>query len=267
MRAPAQRVVSLNCSNTEIVCALGCADRLVAVDADSDFPVDVVAGLPRVGRDLDIDIAAVARLQPDLVLGSLTVPGHERVVAGLVAAGLPHLAPETQSLADTYADILAIGARLGVAARAAALVERMRAATAPIAPPGRRPRILVQWWPKPVIAPGQRSWVHDLLLAAGAENPLGDRDVKSQPLADAEVAALAPDAIVIAWCGVRPENYRPDRVRENPAFAATPAVRRGAIHCVPEAFLGRPGPRLIEGFAALRAIAVAAAAAPPCGDP
>lgn len=249
----ARRVVSLNCSNTEIVCALGCADRLVAVDADSDWPESVVANLPRVGRDLDIDIAEVAALAPDLVLGSLTVPGHERVVQGLAQARLPYLAPETQSLADTYADILAIGERLGVAPRAQALVAEMRAAIAPQARQ-RRPRVLVQWWPKPAIVPGKRSWVHDLLLAAGADNPLGDREVKSQPLADHDVAALAPDAIVLSWCGVRPEKYRPDKILTNPALATTPAVRRGAVFVIPEAFLGRPGPRLVDGYRALRAV-------------
>ena len=83
------RVVSLACSNTEIVCALGCAHMLVGVDSHSDRPQEVVDGLPKVGPDLEIDIDAVAALKPDLVLASLTVPGHEEVVAGLEKASLP----------------------------------------------------------------------------------------------------------------------------------------------------------------------------------
>ncbi|MBT3326654.1 MAG: ABC transporter substrate-binding protein, partial [Gemmatimonadales bacterium] len=82
------RIVSLACSNTEIVCALGCAHMLVGVDDHSDFPVDVVAALPKVGPDLDIDVDKVATLKPDLVLATLTVPGHEQVVARLEEAGL-----------------------------------------------------------------------------------------------------------------------------------------------------------------------------------
>src|SRR5258706_2399073 len=77
------RVVSLTCSNTEIVCALGLAECLVGVDNHSDYPVDVVTPLPRVGPDLDIDVDRVRALEPDLVLASLTVPGHERIVAEL----------------------------------------------------------------------------------------------------------------------------------------------------------------------------------------
>ena len=62
------RVVSLTCSNTEIVCALGASDLLVGVDDHSDFPEDVVARLARVGPDLTVDAKAVAEyLKPAIV--------------------------------------------------------------------------------------------------------------------------------------------------------------------------------------------------------
>ncbi len=77
------RIVSLTCSNTEIVCALGCAEWLVGVDNHSDYPSEVVSKLPRVGPDLGVRIADVAALEPDWVLASLTVPGHEKVIEGL----------------------------------------------------------------------------------------------------------------------------------------------------------------------------------------
>ena len=250
------RVVSLNCSNTEIVHALGMAHALVGVDDDSDWPPDVVTPLPKVGRDLDVRIPDVRALEPDLVLASITVPGHEQVVAGLAHAGLRHHAPETQSLADVYQDIRDIAALLGVPDRAERLVAAMRDVieAPPEVPPERAPSILVEWWPKPVIAPGRRSWVDDLLRHAGARNPLGERDVKSEPLEDSKVAELDPAAIVISWCGVQPAKYRPEVVTDNPAFATVTAVRNGAVHTIPEAYLGRPGPRLVAGSRALRAI-------------
>jgi iron complex transport system substrate-binding protein len=255
------RVVSLACSNTEIVCALGCGDLLVGVDDHSDHPVEVLAPLPRLGPDLEIDVERVAALEPDLVLATLTVPGHERVVERLEAAGLPYVAPEPVSLEDVYRDIEDIAGLLGVPARAAALVRTMREAMGEDAPEeAERPRILVQWWPKPVIAPGRRSWTHDVLERAGGANPLGAEDVKSRPLTDEEVAAFAPDAIVLSWCGVHPSKYRPDVVLKNAAFAEVPAVRAGRVLCVPEAHLGRPGPRLVEGVRALREVVARCAA-------
>lgn len=261
------RIVSLACSNTEIVHALGCGHLLVGVDDHSDWPVELVAPLPKVGPDLDIDVARVAALAPDLVLATLTVPGHEKVVERLEAAGLPFIAPEPVSVADIYRDITEIAGRLGVPERGASLVAEMQAelgdGTVPEpAPDG--PAVLIQWWPKPVIAPGRLSWAHEALLLAGGRNPL-DEAVKSRPLTNREVVEMAPDAIVLSWCGVRPEKYRPDVVLENPDFAGVPAVRNGQVHCVGEPFLGRPGPRLVEGLRALREVVAACVAASPPG--
>lgn len=249
------RVVSLNCSNTEIVAALGCGAMLVGVDSDSDWPTELVAPLPRVGRDLDIDVEAVKALRPDLVLASRTVPGHDAVVERLERAGLRHLAPRTRSLAGVCDDIRTIADCLGVAARGAEVAERLAHGVAQAGTPDASgPRILVQWWPKPVIAPGRQSWVHDLLAAVGARNPLGERDVESEPLADERVAELDPDAIVISWCGVATAKYRPDVVYARAAWQDCAFVRRRRVFCIPEALLGRPAPRLLQGAVALREI-------------
>lgn len=249
------RVVSLNCSNTEIVCALGRAELLVGVDDHSDFPEAVVRGLPRVGPDLGIDIERVKALEPDLVLASLTVPGHEKIIEALERAGLRYHAPEPIALEHVYRDIEDIAVLLGVAERGHSVVADMQAyigTRGDTAPAG--PRILVQWWPKPVIAPGSRSWVNGLMTAAGAVNPLAERDVKSAPLGDDEVAALDPDVLVISWCGVRPEKYRPEVIYRNPAWQATRAVCNRRVYCIPEGHLGRPSPRLVQGYEGLRAI-------------
>ncbi|MFZ5889942.1 MAG: ABC transporter substrate-binding protein [Myxococcota bacterium] len=248
-----RRVVALTCSNTEIVCALGCADRLVAVDDHSDYPVEVVRALPRVGPDLSIDVQRVASHAPDLVLASLSVPGHERVIENLERAKLPFIAPEPRSLADVYENIRQIGALLEVSDRAEALVAEMQRELAPRAQ-GQGPRILVEWWPKPVIVPGRDSWVNQLLGAAGAQNPLAERAVKSTPLRDEEAAALEPDASVISWCGVRLEKYRTDVVLRRPTWQHLELVKKRRVFPVTEAWLGRPGPRLVDGARALRRI-------------
>jgi iron complex transport system substrate-binding protein len=252
------RVVSLACSNTEIVCALGCEGFLVGVDDHSDYPVDAVRSLPRVGPDLDVDVAKVAALEPDLVLATLTVPGHERVVEMLEAAGLPYVAPEPVSVEDVYRDVRDIGRLLGAAERAEALVREMRAELegedADDRPGPDAPSILVQWWPKPVITPGRRSWATDVLRAAGARAVLGHEDHKSRPMTDAEVAELTPDAVVLSWCGVHPDKYRPDVVLGNAAWTDLPFVKQRRVYCVGEPLLGRPGPRLVEGVRALRSI-------------
>jgi iron complex transport system substrate-binding protein len=247
------RIVALTCSNTEIVCALGCAEWLVAVDDHSDYPDAVVKGLPRVGPDLGIDAARVAAQRPDLVLASLTVPGHERVLDSLQREKLPFIAPEPHSVADVYCNILEIAGLLGVSERGERLVASMRDELEQRpAPSGLR--VLVEWWPKPVIVPGRDSWVNQLLLAAGAENPCAERPVKSTPLSERAAAALVPDVSVISWCGVRLEKYRKEVVLRRPAWQELELTRRGRVYPIPEAWLGRPGPRLVEGARELRRI-------------
>jgi iron complex transport system substrate-binding protein len=138
----------------------------------------------------------------------------------------------------------------------------MRAQAADIgAPVESRPSILVEWWPKPVIVPGRYSWVSDMLAAVGAKNPWRERECKSTPIADSEVIAAAPDAVVLSWCGVPPDKVRPDIVRKRQTWRDLPAVANNRIYCIPEAWMGRPGPRLIDGMRALRNIAQAVAQA------
>jgi iron complex transport system substrate-binding protein len=248
------RVVSHTCSNTEIVCALGGADLLVAVDNDSDFPEAVVQRLPQLGRDLDLDTEAVRRLAPDLVLTSLTVPGHERIVDQLQAAGLRCLVIDPQSLDEVFASIRTIAEALGCAARGDALVAQMETAMPPQPVDADAPRILVEWWPKPVIGAARRSWVHDLIERAGGRNALGDHDAKSATVETGAAAGVAPDAIVMSWCGVKVEKYRANVVLGRQGWAQTAALQQRRVYPVSEAYLGRPGPRLVDGYRALRQI-------------
>lgn len=248
------RIVSHTCSNTEIVCALGCADFLVGVDNDSDYPEAVVAPLPKLGRDLELEISQVEKLKPDLVLSSLTVPGHERIVDSLRAAGLPLLVIDPIGLNGVYDSIIQIAEALGVLKRGRSLVAKMQAQMPPVEVTGERPKVLVEWWPKPVIAPARQSWINELLRLAGGVNPWETRDGKSIEVSDADARESAPDAIVMSWCGVKEEKYRADVVARRPGWSDVPAVKHRRIYPITEAFLGRPGPRLVEGYQALRSV-------------
>jgi iron complex transport system substrate-binding protein len=241
------------------------AHHLVGVDDHSDHPADVVARLPRLGPELGIDVGKVLELKPDLVLASLSVPGHEKVVASLEGEDLPLLVLDPTCLAQILQDIRTVARALGVQARGERVVremqtglreegERSRKTFNPGLGRGSReelPTLLIEWWPKPVIAPGRLSWIQDLLDLVGARNPLGEEEVRSRPVPDEEVARMAPDAVILSWCGVDPGKYRPDVVYRNPLWQDVPALKSRQVHCIPEAYLGRPGPRLVEGARAL----------------
>lgn len=250
------RVVAHTCSNTEIVCALGCADVLVGVDEDSDYPPEVVDPLPKLGRDLSLDITGVLALKPDLVLTSLTLPGHEKIVAALEAAGLKTLVCAPLRLADVYSDIRRIAEALEVSERGESLVRQMQADMPPISP-AYRPRIQVEWWPKPVIVPALDSWVTDVIQLAGGENAYAGHLSKSVQVSPELALQHQPDAIIMSWCGVAEKNYRADVVLRREGWQDVTALQQQRVVPITEAFLGRPGPRLVEGYRALRKIITA----------
>jgi iron complex transport system substrate-binding protein len=242
------RIVAHTCSNTEIVCALGRADWLVGVDDHSDYPPEVVAGVERVGPDLDIDVEHVAALKPDLVITSLTVPGHERCLERLQQAGLPCLVTRPHTLADVVDDIRRIGEALDAERRATILADAFRRRLE--TPPPKHPPvpILIEWWPKPVIVPGRKSWVNEMLTLAGGFNPFAGVDRESLEIDTDQAVMASPEAIVMSWCGVEENKYRPHIVSRREGWSEIPAVRVGRIIPISEAWLGRPGPRLIQGI-------------------
>lgn len=247
------RLISHSCSNTEIVCALGAATLLVGCDEHSDYPPEIVADLPRVGPDQRLDIQKLAALKPDLVIASNTIPGHAETIRDLERAGIAHVVIEPLALEDIPDNIRTIGSAIGFEQAAEQLAARVESELdVPLTRIGSSPRILVEWWPKPVIVPGRHSWVTGLLGRAAAVNPLGEEPVKSRPLATNEVFSLAPDAIVISWCGVPFSKYRPDIVKNR--WPNLDAVMKEQIFCISEEYLGRPGPRIVEGLKQLRAI-------------
>jgi iron complex transport system substrate-binding protein len=248
------RIVSHTCSNTEIVCALGRADWLVGVDDHSDHPPEVVESLPRIGPDLEVDVERVCALEPDLVITSLTVPGHERCLERLEAAGLPLLVTQPHSLADVAADIRRVGRAIDAEPAGEALAQRFEAVISQPPPQHDPVPILVEWWPKPVIVPGRRSWVNEMLELAGGVNPWRGRDAESLEV-DTEMAlAAAPEAVVMSWCGVDERKYRPHVVSRREGWRAIPAIANERIFAVSEAWLGRPGPRLLDGIEKLRTV-------------
>ncbi len=248
------RVASLTCSNTEIVCALGMAHVLIGIDDHSDHPQGPLKSLPRLGPDLSIDIPLLAELKPDLILASLTVPGHEKVVEEIDQMGVDYIAPDPRCLRDIFRDIGKIAELLGVPQRGEALVgwmqrglDQQKVDIAPIP-------VLVEWWPKPVYVPTRHSWVNEMLLLAGGYNPWADDDGHSREVTAEEVTCHDPAAVVISWCGVASHQYKTEKVIQRGGWESVSAVRQEQVFPIPEAYLGRPGPRVVEGVRRLREV-------------
>ena len=250
-RAVPQRIVSLTCSNTEILFALGLGAQVVGVDDWSDFPREVKA-LPRVGPDLKIDMAKVAALEPDLVLASLSVPGMERNLPGLERLGVPFLVLEPKSLDDVFKDIETISAATGVSESGRRLIADLQARIDAVRARAReaidRPTLYWEWWPKPLISPGRLSWILQMSELAAADLLFKDVEATSFVVQESQVCERDPDFVMLCWCGTLQEKMNVSKVGERPGWERLRAVKQGRIHCFPEDLFGRLGSCLVEGL-------------------
>lgn len=245
---PPRRLITLCPSNTELVGALGCIDRVIACDASSDHPAET-ARLERLGHDLAPDLARIAALAPDLVISSLTVPGMERVVTGLHARGIPQLVLAPASLSDVRQGAAIVAQALGVPERGEALIQQLERerdalhARAAARPPAR---VYLEWWPKPMFTPGRDCYSNELIALAGGVNVFAERAGASVRIEAEELLRAAPDVCFVSWCGVRADKLDPARLIQRAGLEGLEAARAGRVFPLDEAFSGRPGPRMLE---------------------
>src|SRR3989304_3338538 len=70
LAAPAQSIVTLAPSNTEVLFAIGAGDRLIGRDDYSDYPAEALS-VPSIGSLYpSVNAEAVVALKPDLVLAA-----------------------------------------------------------------------------------------------------------------------------------------------------------------------------------------------------
>ncbi len=252
-RPAVSRIVSLAPSNTEIAYYLGLGAQIVGVCDDSDWPADARTKA-KVGMDLQIDAAKVAALHPDLILASLSVPGMEKCVAAVRERGLDAVVLDPKSLDNVLENIEEVAKAAGVPRRGWALAGQMREAFARVerAVDGLdRPSVFFEWWPRPLISPGARSWMVDVVRTAGGTMLFKDEDKESFIVEEGRLLTADPEVIVMCWVGAIAKKQDPAKVYAREAWAGVKAVRQRRVFALPDTLFAAPGPRLVEGAKAL----------------
>jgi iron complex transport system substrate-binding protein len=241
IRNSTQRIVSLAPSATSILFALGARRQIVGV---TKWCADVapVGRLPRLGDCWSLDLDAVAKLRPTLIIGS--VPYRAEVVERVLGIGAPFLAMNPRTLADVYSEIQLLGRLVDRMPAANRTIRRMEAAFARLARRAKRsksrPRVYCEAWSNPRIT--SPPWVDELVRIAGGEPVLpGGRKIS-----DEDVARANPGVIILAWTatGTRADSRQ---ALENPLWQAVPAIRNRRVHVVRDEMLNTPAPILVEG--------------------
>lgn len=254
---PAARIVSLAPSFTEILVALGCGDRVVAI-GNYDPEIPGRPEVPRIGDAQSVSMETLVALRPDLVLVN-----SRATEAQLARTGIATYAPATDRLADVLTVIGELGRRTGTEAEAARIVSRINdgiasaaaRATARKAGGAGVPRVLVVVERRPLYAAGGPSYLTDLLRAIGAENVLADVDSAWPALSEESAVARAPDVILDASEGDNSTDAGRAALQQSwERFPSIPAVRDGRVRVIREDILFRAGPRIPEALERLEAL-------------
>jgi iron complex transport system substrate-binding protein len=245
------RIVSICPSNTEILYDMGMGEWLVGLDDDSDWPPEL-QHLPRVGRDLNIDIDKVAALKPDLVVASLSVPGMEKNIETLDRAKIPYIVLNPSHIEEIPDDYLIVGKATGTPDKATAAAARFRKRLTDLTAKGAQikasPTLYWEWWPNPIYTPGRQNWLSDLSRMAGGVNLFDHYDTDNVKTDHATVAQLDPDYVFAVWCGVPFDKVKKSKITNRPGWSEMKAVKNDRVYIFEEGLYCRPSFRLLDGL-------------------
>ena len=253
---PPERIVCLTEETVETLYLLGEQARIVGVSGYAVRPPLVRREKPRVSAFVSADVPKILALKPDLVLAFSDLQAD--IVAALIRANVAVHAFNQRDVAGIFDMIRTLGALVGSAEKADALVAALAARVDAVHERSlrlpRRPRVYFEEWDDPMIS--GLGWVSELIEAAGGTEVFPQlaarKNAKDRIVSGADVIAARPDIIIGSWCG---KKFAPAKVAARPGFAAIPAVASGFLREVKSALILQPGPAaLTDGLDALSAI-------------
>ena len=284
------KICSLLPSATEIACALGLEEELVAVTHECDYPA-AAAGKPRITRSAmdhgdststeihrhisgalhrgssiyHLDQELLERLAPDLILTqelcdvcAVSYRQVQRAVR-IAESDATIVSLEPRTLEEILETIVHVGVLTGHRDQAETVVAGLRGridrVTAAVGRTGDRPRVLCVEWLDPVMVGGH--WVPDMVEMAGGADGLGKAGEPSFTVTWRQVADYQPEVLVLMPCGFHLQETvtEVERTALPAEWAGLPAVRQGRVFAVDgSSYFNRPGPRIVDGLELLAQI-------------
>ena len=225
------RVVSLVPSITEIIMGIGAGDTLKAITYHSAYqPETAHKGI--IGGFFSPNLNRVEEIEPDVIFCS---DMQREVTERFNKSRCQLVNLETDSLADSYRNILLLGRIFNAEDKAEGLVHKVRSKLELIAkkveriPQNRRKRVIRLMGLDPVMTPGDNSFQNEMINAAGGIPPHLNKRGQVVPMTREEWINLNPQ--VIYGCG----GYRKTLVSffNQPGWKDVEAVKTGKIFDFP----------------------------------
>ena len=244
LSGPAQRIVVMEPADCEILCALGCEERIVARGLYCDYPASITA-LPALQSGSNTNVEELLALMPDVVIMSGMDHPKEQVDM-LESCGVKVVCTYAASIPEVYEAISLLGQVTGQTNAAQAIVADMQATFADIAARAAQSDATIYFEVMPLEwglwSAGSGTFMQELAEMCGKSNAFADLE-GWQPISQEQVIARDPDYIVLVT-GMG--ETAADEVMGRPGWENITAVREGRVYNADSYMLTRPGPRLKE---------------------
>lgn len=250
LSGPAQRIVSLAPSNTEILFAIGAGEQVVGRDSLSDYPEEAKAATD-IGMTFDaLNTELIVSLKPDLVLLAEINPAEQ--AKQLEDLGLTvYYLKNPLTLEEMYGNLEIVAQLTGHEAESATLIESLKARVVAvdekIAPISSRFSVFYELDatdPAKPFTAGKGTFITQLIDRAGGYNIASD--LEGYPQISLEQVVAADPAFIIlgdARYGVSAET-----IAQRPGWENLSAVKNGNVVPFNDDLVSRPGPRLVDAL-------------------
>lgn len=251
--APAQKIISLAPSNTEILFALNAGEQLIGRDEFSDTPAQAKQ-LPSVGGSMGkYNLEEITRLAPDLVLAAeINAPELIRSLEDLKLT--VYVLANPTDLEGVYANLEIIASLTGRQAEARKLTMELKARVNAVekaaAKTSNAPLVFYELdgtdAGKPWTA-GSGTFIDTLIQKAGGRNAASGLQGYPQ-ISLEELLVINPEIILL---GDAAYGTTPDQVKARAGWGTLKAVQTGQVYAFDDNLVSRPGPRLVDGLVQL----------------
>lgn len=245
LSAPAQRIISLAPSMTELLFSLGAGDQVKGVVAFSDHP-PAAQKLPVVAQHDRLDLESILALQPDLVVAWRS--GNPRAaLQQLRNLGITVYVAEPVVMDDIAIQLERLGELTGQTEAGRQLAADFRAQlheiTSDTSPTAESVRVFYQVWHQPVISVGGAELINDMIRSCGGVNIFAD--LPPGPTVDVESVLLRNPEVIIA-SGVGRD--RPEWLDRWRRWSDLPATAGDHLYHIPPDLVQRHSLRSLQGL-------------------
>jgi iron complex transport system substrate-binding protein len=246
---PAQRIVSLAPSNTEILFAIGAGPQVIGRDPLSDFPTEAQSVADIGDTFIQLNTELIISLEPDLVLAAEITPPEQ--VAQLEQLGVVVFwLANPRDFEGLYANLITVGQLTGHDMEAAAYADTLRTrfsgVQTAVSNIADKPTVFYEvdglTDPNAPYTAGTGTFIDLIINAAGGQNAAATLEGYKQ-LSIEELLVQNPDYILL---GDSLYGATAEQVAQRAGWGELTAVKANQVLPFDDNLMSRPGPRMID---------------------